>query len=169
VAVKSGKAAFGEVFRKAPVSTQQVMHPEKYFEGVIPTHPALPAVRLERGFKELVGGTLGEFDLAVLLEQFAGKETAAALAPHWRGGQFDLRERRGDRIILLFSVDWDTERAARDFLAFYRTALAKKWKKMTVSSESAAEFAGTGDDGWYRVRRSGTVVTSVEGLEAAVN
>src|SRR2546426_8679974 len=39
---------FSEVFRRAPVSTQQILHPEKYFTGMMPTEPALPKTPEDR-------------------------------------------------------------------------------------------------------------------------
>jgi hypothetical protein len=168
---KFGAGGFGEVFRHAPASTQQILHPEKYFAAALPAQPSLPAVKLPRGFKELVGGTFGEFDAGVLIEQYAGKQKARDLAPHWRGGQYDLRERRGReaRVILLFAIAWDGEEAARDFLAVYRAVLEKKWKRMEIAAEPPAGITGRGDDGWFRLRREGSVVRGVEGLEAEVH
>ena len=81
---RDGQDGFAEVFRKPPVSTQQILHPEKYFAGVKPTEPALPD-RMLRGYKGLVGGTMGELEHGILLEQYVGKERPAELAPHWKG------------------------------------------------------------------------------------
>ena len=67
---RDGQEGFAEVFRRAPVSTQQIIHPEDYFSNVTPTQPELPDAHLPRGYKGLVGGELGEFEHAVLLEQF---------------------------------------------------------------------------------------------------
>ena len=45
----------------------------------------LPQVQLPRGYKGLVSGTLGELEHQILLEQYAGKEQAQDIAPHWKG------------------------------------------------------------------------------------
>ncbi|MGD0777466.1 MAG: hypothetical protein ABSC05_32125 [Candidatus Solibacter sp.] len=167
---RDGQKGFGEVFLKPPVSTQQILHPEKYFAGVKPTQPDLPRPHLPKGYKELVGGSLGELEHAVMLEQYSGKERAAELAPHWRGCAFDLLENKeAGRIVLLYAVEWDSEDAARQYFAAYRTQLSKKWKQMTVATESAEAVTGTGDDGRFELRRQGTIVTSMEGLPPAIN
>ena len=75
---RDGQEAFEEVFRKPPVSTQQILHPEKYFAGTKPTEPPVPDPHL-RGYKGLVGGSLGEIEHSILLEQYAGKERAAEI------------------------------------------------------------------------------------------
>jgi hypothetical protein len=167
---RDGEAGFGEVFRKPPASTQQILHPEKYFSGVKPTQPELPQPHLPKGYKSLVGGSLGELEHAIMLEQYSGKERAAELAPHWRGCAFDLEEsKKAGRVVLLYAVEWDSEDAARQYFAAYRLQLTKKWKQMTVATESADAVTGTGDDGRFELRRKGAVVTSMEGLPPALD
>jgi len=167
---RDGQYGFAEVFLKPPVSTQQVMHPEKYFAGEKPTQPALPDPHLKKVYKNLVGGTLGELEHSVMLEQFVGKARAARIAPHWRGCTFELREdKKAARAVLLYAVEWDSEDSARQYFAAYREILQKKWKRLSVDAESADEVTGTGDEGRFELRRAGKVITSVEGLEPAVN
>jgi len=167
---REGQAGFGEVFRKPPVSTQQIMHPEKYFTDVKPTEPDLPDPHLKRGYKSLVGGTLGELEHSVMLEQFLGKPRAAEIAPHWRGCTFELREnKKSKRTVLLYAAEWDSDASAGQFFAAYREMLKKKWKKMELASESADALTGQGDDGRFELRRKGSTVTSMEGLEPEVH
>jgi hypothetical protein len=164
--VRDGQTGFAEVFLKPPVSTQQILHPEKYFSGVKPTNPDLPAVKLPKSFKNLVNGSLGELEHGILLEQYGGKSAAAEIAPHWRGCNFALMEsKKANRIVLLYSSEWDSEESARLYFQAYRQMLAKKWKQMTVAAESADSVTGTGDDGRFELRLKGAIVTSVEGLD----
>jgi hypothetical protein len=167
---RDGREGFAEVFRRAPVSTQQILHPEKYFAEIQPAHPTLPDPHLPRGYKSLVGGTMGELDVEILLEQYAGKERAAAIAPHWRGFTFELREKRkAGRAVLLYAAEWDSEDAARQFQAAWRDVLAGKWKSISIAAEGPDSLAGTGDDGRFELRRSGTTVTGMEGLDPALH
>ena len=157
---------FAEVFTDAPVSTQQILHPEKYFAHVRPTAPALPEPDLPRGYKGLLRGELGELEHAILIEQYAGKPQAQAIAPHWRGCRFDLIENRKlGRVVLAYAVEWDDEASAAAYFSLYRQVLARKWKRMTVDAETATSVTGTGDDGRFELRRAGAIVTSVEGME----
>jgi hypothetical protein len=168
---RDGQKSFGEVFEQPPISTQQVMQPEKYFTGVKPSDPKLPDPKLPHGYKGLVGGTLGELEHRILLTQFVDAASAGEIAPHWRGCNFELVEnKKPARVVLLYAVEWDSEDIARRYFEAYRQALKKKWKRMAVSSESVDQLNGSGDDGRFELRRVGAVVTSVEGLEpAAVN
>ena len=162
---RDGQSAFAEPFRRPPVSTHQILHPEDYFASVQPTQPKLPRPRLPHGYQALVGGTMGEADHAILIEQFDSKEAAAAISPHWRGSTFEVREnKQAGRAVLLYAVEWDSEEIARRYFAFYQQALGKKWKKLTLQTATADSADGTGDDGRFELRREGATVTSVEGL-----
>jgi len=156
--------AFVQVFRKPPVSTQQILHPTKYFDSVTPTRPALPKFH-GRGYKRLVSGTVGELDHAILIEQFLDERRARELAPHWRGGLYALDENRGDhRVVLSYAVEWDDADWARRFFVAYQDVLRKKWRTMEVASSADGMVTGRGDDGYFVVRLEGAVVRSLEGL-----
>ncbi|HWB98071.1 MAG TPA: hypothetical protein VG672_15260, partial [Bryobacteraceae bacterium] len=164
---KDGKAAFGEVFRRPPASTQQILHPEKYFEGAQPTNPVLPALPEKKGFHGLIEGSIGELDHSILLQQYLGKEVAGEVAPHWRGGHYALFERKSpERVVLAYAVQWASPEIAQRYLALYRQLLGKKWKKISVTGETADRVTGQGDDGYFLLRLQGHLVTSIEGLES---
>ena len=166
---RMGERAFAEVFKHAPVSTQQILHPDDYFSGLAPTSPALPVLPDAHGYKRLTDGTVGELDHAILLEQYCGREESAAVSPHWRGGEYALMERRSpERVVLLYASEWDDAAAAKRYLRLYRQVLEKKWKHIEVKSEGDDSVAGVGDDGYFLVQVTGAVVTSVEGAENPV-
>lgn len=171
VVEKMDQAAFAEVFRSPPVSTQQILHPEKYFTHVTPTRPALPHFSGGRGYKHLAAGTIGELDHALLIEQFVDKKHADEIAPHWRGGVYALEEKKKEkRVVLEYAVEWESADWARQFFEAYQEVLRKKWRKIEVQSHSDSIFAGLGDDGYFVVRLEGAVVRSLEGMrDAAVN
>jgi hypothetical protein len=158
--------SFEEVFRKPPLSTQQILHPDTYFSGLEPARPALPQLPDAHGYKRIADGTLGELDHAIMIEQFTGKEDSKAVSPHWRGGAYALLERRSpERVVLLYAVEWDDAASAARYFRLYRQMLEKKWKHLAVESESGTMLSGAGDDGHFLVRLTGNVVTSLEGAE----
>ena len=171
VVEKMGQAAFAEVFRHAPVSTQQILHPEKYFAHVVPTRPPLPHFSGGHGYKQLAWGTIGELDHALLIEQYVDKEHAEEIAQHWRGGVYALEENKKEkRVVLEYSVEWENAQWARRFFDTYQEVLRKKWRKIEVQSRNDTTFAGLGDDGYFVVRLEGARMTSLEGLQdAAIN
>lgn len=163
---KLDKAGFAEVFKRPPVSTQQILHPEKYFGRVEPASPPLPAFPNLRGYRKLIEGSFGELDHGILLRQYCGKE-AGELAAKWRGSRFLVMESRtGGKPALAYVSEWEDEAAAREFFDHYKRVLRGKWKKCEAGTEEQALFAGLGDSGRFEVRISGTRVTSLEGLPA---
>lgn len=167
---KLGKASFAEVFRRPPVSTQQILHPEKYLDHVAAAVPALPAIPDKRDFRKVGDGTLGEFDFRVLLEQYAGKEESGALSPHATGGMYELMERKKDHhAVLAFAVNWDGPDSATKFFRDYRKVLTGKTKGCEFERESETELAGHNEYGYFHVRLQGARFESVEGLPSQVH
>ncbi|MCU1276110.1 MAG: hypothetical protein JWO48_3541, partial [Bryobacterales bacterium] len=56
VYAKMGKDAFAEVFRRAPETTQQILHPATYIDHVETTITAFPKIEPGKGFKDLSEG-----------------------------------------------------------------------------------------------------------------
>jgi hypothetical protein len=162
---KKDQAAFAEVFRRPPVSSQQILHPEKYFAGVAPADPKCPKVKAGERYDTLTEGTIGELDHEILLREHIGEEESKALAPKWTGGKYRVLEHKKDkRVVLSYVSQWESPEAAREYFALYRRVLAKKWKKMEVAAENEASLSGRGDDGEFLVRLDGERVSSLEGL-----
>ena len=169
---KLGRKAFDEVFTKAPQSTQQIMDPKAYFEDISPTDPDPPSAVAVAGkdaryFRTLTDGSLGEFDVDMLLRQYSGSDLASAhAAEHWRGGAFRLYEDKRDKHpVLAFNSEWDSPEAARTFFEMYQQVMKGKWKSMQVTSDLAAAVTGTGDSGHFELRISGSFVQSIEGMK----
>jgi hypothetical protein len=162
---KSGNAGFSQVFKNPPASTQQVMHPEKYFSGAAPAEIKLPEPAAAGDWKQLIDGTVGEFDHAVLLEQYLSKKEADALAPAWRGGHLALLEhRKSKHVVLVYASEWESAEAAKRMFDAYRTVLKGKWNAFTVTAETPDALSGKGDDGLFRLTMAGTRLVSVEGM-----
>jgi hypothetical protein len=161
---KMGKRSFTEVFSEAPVDTSQIIHPERYFAHQRPVMPDL--TKLPAGMKdEITEGSVGEFDHQMLLRQYVSEKVAAELAPHLKGGQFKIyAQGRAKRPVLSYASGWDSKQQAKAFFKAYERVLQKKWTECSISSHTDDLFAGTGDNGYFITRLSGTTVSSVEGI-----
>jgi len=159
--------ALSGVFRDPPVSSQQVLHPKKYFAHTVPVLPVLP--KDPKGVKRFAEGVMGELDHSVLLRQYASIDDAQDVAPKLSGSQYRLLERRKNkRIELVYVSAWTDAPTAQRFFHLYRKILEGKWKKLQVSSETETVLTGQGDDGWFRVNIEGNIVRSTEGWEKPV-
>ncbi len=165
---KLGQQGFAEVFRRAPVSTQQVLHPERYLDRSEFKLPDAPHAPHEKEFRKLAEGTLGEFDYQVLLTQYGSKELAESLAPALRGSQFTLLENKHEGYpVLAWASEWESPEKAQEFFRFYRDALRAKSKKPEPGKEDQTVLEGRNEWGFYRVWLKGKVVESIEGMKAS--
>jgi hypothetical protein len=163
---KLDQQGFSEVFKRPPQSTQQILHPEKYFAAVIPSKPELPRPADERQYREYADGSVGELDHSILIRQYGTSDEAARIAPRWRGGSYRILEhKKSKRLVLAYAVDWEDEATASEYFRIYRKVLAGKWKNMEAKESGERMLAGRGDDGFFQVRLDGTRMSSLEGLE----
>lgn len=172
---KLGRGGFDAVFERAPLSTQQILHPDLYFSNEKPAEPDPQTAKQTFGadakhYRVLAEGSLGELDFSILLRQFVGQKEGAAAARHWRGGTFRLYEDKRDRHpVLDFVAEWDSAAAAHEFFLLYQRVLKGKWKQfhpaMSQASGAASTLlSGAGDSGQFRLSAGGTKVESIEGL-----
>lgn len=161
---KYGKEGFTRVFQHPPVSAQQILHPETYFENVMPLEVDVPPMK---GMKRLVEGPFGELDNAILLQQYVDKDATRDLSKHWRGGNFRIYENKKKKLdVLVYRSVWSDDASAEWFFVSYEKILKGKWKNTEVMERTDDRIAGKGDDGYFCVDVSATVVTSREGLAA---
>jgi hypothetical protein len=109
---RGGWNALRDAWSRPPASTEQVLHPEKYFAGEAPRPPgpayAPPAGRLVNE------GVLGEMLTRTLLGE--GSDAAAA---GWGGDLVRVYDVSG-RTLLVWASGWDTPADAREFAAAAR-------------------------------------------------
>jgi hypothetical protein len=173
VIARDGKMGFEEVFRKAPVSTSQILHPDRYFSGVTPVMPDLP--KPEADMKAAVGGVFGEEDVQLLLRQYTSVAIAQGLAPGLMGGVYRIDEDRKAaktgkerHTSLVFATSWTDEDSAVAFLNAYQSVVEKKWKRVAPGEQDATHISGKSEDGYYRVERKGKTVLSREGFDSVI-
>ncbi len=146
---KGGKEeAFAGVLASPPHTTRQIMQPETYLSGE--QIPPMPVVDFKHDFKDYIKfdiGAMGEFDVAVLIEQYAGKKLSERLYPEWRGGYYYAARTKNDAAAplgLFYVSRWSSPEKAEEFAEIYARSLPKRYKKAedtekASSSQSASE------------------------------
>jgi hypothetical protein len=153
------------VFKRAPRSTQQILHPETYIEDEKPDNPETPKLDKPREFRLLNDGSVGELDHSMLLRQYICEKQGREIAAGWRGGSFRLYEHKRDKYdVLTYASEWASPDAARAFFAAYQRVMKGKWKSMTVTESTAGHVYGMGDSGKFQLKIAGTGVTFTEGM-----
>ena len=162
-----GTDGLKRVFRQPPQTTQQVLQPDLYLEGLSPPHPELPAGRLPKGFKSVYDGTFGQLDHRILLEQHLGDENRGDLLDKWRGSQFEVFERRRTgESALRYAVRWEDTEAAREYYHLYREVCERKWDGLELVDTASDRCEGLTASRRVVLELDGTVVRSTEGLPA---
>lgn len=136
---KGGKEkAFAGVLANPPHTTRQIMQPETYLSGE--KIEPMPVPEFKRDFKNYVKfdiGAMGEFDVAVLIEQYAGKKESEKLYPDWRGGYYyAARPKQNSNsdaaaappLGLVYVSRWSSAEKASEFAAVYARSLKQRYK-----------------------------------------
>ena len=124
---RGGLAQIDRAFRKPPVSSEQVLHPAKYFANERPMAVVLPALEpvLGPGWKLLHENTIGEFGTSLLLRGSVQTALSARRAAAGWGGDRLRSYRHGDgRLALVWRTRWDTVNDAQDFAGVFSDYLA---------------------------------------------
>jgi hypothetical protein len=131
---KGGNAkAFAGMLQNPPHTTREIMQPETYLSGEKIEPMRVP--EFKRDFKDYVKfdiGAMGEFDVAVLIEQYAGKKLSDEMYPEWRGGYYYAAHPKADAAAplgLLYVSQWSSAEKASEFAQIYARSLAQRYKK----------------------------------------
>jgi len=119
------------IFEHPPISTQQIMHPEKYLNGVQPVNTKLPDWKgvAPAEWKLLDDNVIGEFGIHEVLKQYLGEDAAALTSPGWAGDRYAVFEDKKDNTLpLVFILDMDNPDDAARFFGQYSAALEMKYK-----------------------------------------
>jgi hypothetical protein len=185
--------AFADVLAHPPHTTRQIMQPETYLSGekIEPMH----VPDFKRDFKDYIKfdiGAMGEFDVAVLIEQYAGKDLSKRLYPEWRGGYYYAAHTKNEAtnpglgpnpsvtapLGLLYVSRWSSPEKASEFAEIYARSLEKRYKKAEeIATSSSGELAPqpalkgrhswTTDEGTIVIEEQGNTVFISESLDPA--
>jgi hypothetical protein len=141
------------LFEHLPTTTEQILHPEKYFagEGAIPvTTPAPPP-----GWMAVAEGRMGELRARILLGLALPVDRSVPATAGWGGDAYAVVAHPGsDRLAILWSTAWDDEASATRFAAALEEATRCK-----VSDAHPCPL------GPVALRRRGARVAWVRGLD----
>ena len=140
---KGGKEkAFAAVLANPPHTTRQIMQPETYLaEEKLEPMRVLDFKHVFKDYVKFDIGAMGEFDVAVLVEQYAGKEMSQRLYPEWRGGYYYAARPKNNSsapLGLMYVSRWSSAEKAAEFAGIYARSLLKRYKKAEEVKVAAA-------------------------------
>lgn len=133
--ILNGYDEINDAFANPPASTEQIMHPEKYLKDMPQPAPLVPLTdTLGTGWTHADNGTLGEFDLKVILEENHASDPEGGAAG-WGGGVYEYYE-NGDDALHMINTVWDTGRDADEFEDSINETFDGYSKNGTIISDS---------------------------------
>jgi hypothetical protein len=125
---RGGWKAIDRVYADLPASSEQVLHPAKYFE--LRDEPSAIALGfcdglVPDGWEPIFEDVLGEFMLGMLLDSLGARDEEERAAAGWDGDRLRVY-RQGDRLAWLDWSIWDTEEDAIEFAAALAKTVPKK-------------------------------------------
>ncbi len=173
--------AYAGAFKDPPKTTREIMEPQTYL-----AHEKLEPIKIidmKQDFQDYVPfdiGAMGEFDVDVLVEQYAGQKAANAIYPEWRGGYYFAGKSKTDKsapIGVLYISRWSTPAKAAEFAAIYAKSLTKRYKKrQTLGGDGKIADDAPPPDSWRSLRgrhawmtEEGPVVIDVRGTDILIS
>jgi len=168
--------AFAGAFTEPPRTTRQIMEPQTYLSGEHIDPLPLPDFKQDfKNYDRFDVGAMGEFDVAILVDQYAGVEASHKVYPHWRGGYYYAVRPKGDAaapLAVLYVSRWSSDAAAQEFAAIYARSLEKRYRRVSEVAAGKTEAdppipdALNGDHTW--LTEEGDVIVDVHGDEIMI-
>jgi hypothetical protein len=176
---EGGKArAFSGLFKNPPRTTRQIMEPKTYLSGEQIDPVPVPNFReIFKNYERFDVGAMGEFDVSMLLDQYAGAEVSHSIYPYWRGGYYYAARPKGNvnaPLGLLYVSRWSNDEKAGQFAVVYAKALAKRYRHVQDVAEDGTKSVGLSEklQPWKGTRQwmteEGPVVIQIIGEKVLV-
>ncbi len=171
---KGGKErAFAGVLHNPPHTTRQIMQPETYLAGERIEPMRVPDFKHDfKNYEKFDIGAMGEFDVAVLIEQYAGKPLSKRLYPDWRGGYYYAAKPKAAAqpdstatasLALLYVSRWSSADKAAEFAEIYAHSLKQRYKKADEIAAPVSTNPGPQDDSKPELLKGRHAWTTEEG------
>jgi hypothetical protein len=174
---RGGWSLVSASFAKLPQSTEQILHPEKYFSYEAPVKIDMSDVRNFQGsdWKRIEADVNGEWSLYLILDQFLNSPAESKrAAAGWAGDRYFFYEgpNAGDALLVQLTA-WDTEDDAREFFEAYTKRTEQRYPdavEQLRSVDSEHEIASwTTTEGEVVLELRGNRVLIIEGLPEKAN
>jgi hypothetical protein len=143
-----GWSAVDDAYANPPVSTEQIIHPERYPDDVpqIVTLPPLTDT-LGAGWRLVNEDVLGEFGLQQYLQVRTDQSDAEVAAEGWGGDRYAVHWRDDESaFVLVARLAWDTLADADEFFNTYVQFAENRFGSGPNRSEGATHLWWSGED-----------------------
>jgi len=171
---RGGWSMVSQAFTKLPLSSEQILHADKYFSYEAPVKITLPDLKNSLpGWKRLEYDVNGEWGYYLILDQFLNDAAESKrAAAGWAGDRFALYEGpKPDDVFIAQMTAWDTEKDAKEFFDAYARRTEKRYPNLKPAEPVTNKGLGqrlewqTGE-GDVLLELNGSHVLVLEGIPA---
>ena len=170
---RGGWELVSEAFTKLPQSSEQILHPEKYFAGEGPTKIIVPDLKgfLGTGFKRIDSDVNGEWGTYLVLDQFLNDaEESKRSAAGWAGDRYVVYEgTRSGAVVVVQMTAWDTDNDAKEFFGSYEKRTLKRYPEAKAGNPTDESRQWQAASGTVAIERRGTRVLIIEGVPSGLD
>jgi len=157
------------LYANPPLTTAQILHPEKYFVRRVGPGRFCPAGLMRRmGGSPVIEESFGEYYTCALLQSVHAPKYAADTAAGWRGDQMFFFQAGGNSVTAWFSV-WEGEQQAHEFYNAFQTVLERGQRfrfRPTRDENGNVLTADTHDRGAFLLQMKGSSVLVLNAVPA---
>lgn len=163
----SGWQSVNAIYFDLPASTEQIMHPDKYFgvrDDPLPVKPVDPVAKLGADWEIAYQNVLGEFSLGILLNLNLTEEHARRSVYGWGGDQVTHLENGAGRDAVFVNTIWDSDEDADKFYLAMEEWFAKRYPDGKKEGKSPTALSLVHDGEYHGMRREGKSIYFIMGL-----
>lgn len=127
-------------FKTPPVSTEMILHPDKYEANESPQEVSSPvfADSLGDGWREIDSNVMSEWYVSLILEQQIEEKEAVAAAAGWGGDHYAVAyNEKTDQTAAAWRLVWDTTGDAEEFVDAFKTYGDKRFNGEAVVGDGS--------------------------------
>ncbi len=167
---RGGWEMVSQAYGKLPLSTEQILHAEKYFAYEPPQKLALPDFKsiLGPAWKRIDIDVNGEWGCYLILNEFLNNANESKQAAGgWGGDRFALYESgKGDEVFVAQLTSWDTALDAKEFFDAYAKRTANRYPDAKQAESTSGKTEWKTSAGRVAMELRGSRVAILEGIPA---
>jgi hypothetical protein len=136
---EGGWGSVDALYHDPPASTEQILHPDRYWKTRDQPRSPAPPRRADLG-RELSEGSWGEFGTGLILAAALGDSAAATGATGWDGDRYVLYEKPSGEMAYGWTLVWDSANAAQRFATAYAQATTQRFRGSARMTTGASRF-----------------------------
>ncbi len=157
---------FGDIYKKLPASTEQILHPDKYIQNEEPIKVELDEnIITDKNWHFLEKDTMGEFFLQNYFLEYLDEGNAKSASSGWGGDKYLLFSGKEKNSLFIYKSLWDTDKDANEFFNAYIKSLQARYESnLKVNRESSDIYEAEIPHGKIFISMDKNAVTVQEGF-----